>query len=287
MTDPLPASTTAKIAARVQSVRWECTLREVRQFRAFCCNIDSDAIMGVAKQPVPVLTLSPNPVCLGDAVDYDFTGSYAPGSAVVSYAIDWGDLVVVDPAPISGNHNYAAVGTYTVTGTVTEGLGKEQDIEIEVNVINCSKGLLISWTYQASRGGGVYFRDWTADAPAWVARNTGLTGDALYVNHLAMKPACRHLPDTSHELWAATRGGLFRTFNGGRYWRQIVMPDPSNNAGDVPDPTVADVIFRCVVFSRYTKDVVWVLATHAVLDRMYVYRTIDDGLNWTSRGLVI
>lgn len=287
MTDPLPASTLAKIRARNQAARWDCTLREVRQFRAFCCNIDSDAIMGVSKQPVPVLSLSPNPVCLGDAVDYDFAGSYAPGSTVTQYAIDWGDLTVVDPAPISGNHTYAAVGEYTVTGTVREGGGLEQDIEVEVNVIDCSKGLLISWTYHASRGGGVYFRDWTDAVPTWTARNTGLTGDALYVNHLAMKPGSRHLPDTAHELWAATRGGLFRTFNGGQGWIQFSMPDPSNDQGDAPAPTAANMIYRCVVFSRQTKNLAWVLATHDTLSRMYVYRTDDDGGSWTSRGLII
>lgn len=283
MTDPLPASTTAKIAARAQAVRWTCTLLEVRQFRAFCCNIDSDGIMGVSKQPVTVLSLSPNPVCLGDAVDYDFAGSYAPGSAITSYAIDWGDLTIVDPAAASGNHTYAAAGSYTVRGTVTEGLGKTTTVEVEVNVIDCDDGLLIEWTYHASYGGGVYFRDWTADAPAWESRNVGLD---LNVNGLAMRPGSRHKPDTTHELWAACDGGVYRTFDGGRHWAQLTLPDPSNDQADAPAPTVGDLAFQCVVFSKQTADLLWILAARAAPARLYVYRTDDDGLTWTSRGMV-
>ncbi|MHA2377408.1 MAG: hypothetical protein ACXAB9_14720 [Candidatus Thorarchaeota archaeon] len=63
----------------------------VYQFRAYCCSIDSDSLMGVSKQPVPVLDISPNPVCLGDAISWDLSNSYAPGSAIVSYAIDMDD----------------------------------------------------------------------------------------------------------------------------------------------------------------------------------------------------
>lgn len=160
-TPPIPVSIQDKIKARAQSVRFEAILREVIQFRAYCCNIDSDAIMGVSKEPVPVVSIIPNPVCLGEAIDWDFTGSYAPGSAITRRAIDFGDSTVIDPAGVSGAHTYATAGTFTITATVEEGTGTEQEIEIEVNVIDCPEGLLINYTYAALYGFGVFVMDWT------------------------------------------------------------------------------------------------------------------------------
>jgi len=156
-TPALPASVTDKIKARNQSVRFVAVLREVRQFRAYCCNIDSDSIMGVSKIPVPVVTLSPNPICLGSALSWNFTGSYAPGSTVSSRAINFGDSTVVDPAGVSGTHTYATAGTFTVTATVREGGGTEQVITEEVNVIDCSNLLLLSNIYAATDGSGVWY----------------------------------------------------------------------------------------------------------------------------------
>ncbi len=156
-TPPIPASIVTKIKARNQSVRFVAVLREVRQFRAYCCNIDSDSIMGVLKVPVVVLALSPNPVCLGSLIAWNFTGSYAPGSTVSSRAIDFGDSTVVDPAGVSGTHTYATTGTFTVTATVREGGGTEQVIEEEVNVIDCTNLLLLSNIYAATDGSGVWY----------------------------------------------------------------------------------------------------------------------------------
>lgn len=157
-TPPLPASITNKITARSQSVRWAAVLREVREFRAYCCNIDSDTIMGVSKQPVPIVTVEPNPVCLGNSITLSFVGSYAPGSTITNYSINWGDLSTTDPAAVSGNtHTYAAAGEYTITATVEEGTGLQQSVEIEVNVIDCTNALLLSNIYASTDGSGVYY----------------------------------------------------------------------------------------------------------------------------------
>ena len=156
-TPPLPAATLAKIEARNQAVRFEAVLREVRQFRAYCCNIDSNYIFGVEKEPVVVCNVAPNPVCLGNSMTADFTGSYAPGSSVTRRAIDWGDSTIVDPAGVTENHTYLAAGSYTITATIEEGGGSEQDIEIEVNVIDCSDLLLLEYIYAATDGSGVWY----------------------------------------------------------------------------------------------------------------------------------
>lgn len=156
-TPPLPAAITNQIKARNQSVRWAAILREVREFRAYCCNIDSDDIMNVSKEPVVILTLSPNPICLGSAMAWDFTGSYVPGGTVVSRDIDFGDTNT--DSGVSGNHTYAAAGTYTVSATVTDGLGVTQTVTQEVNVIDCTDTLLLNNIYASTDGSGVYYWD--------------------------------------------------------------------------------------------------------------------------------
>lgn len=156
-TPPLPASTLNKMESRSQSVRFEAILREVREFRAYCCSIDSVYIFGVTKQPVVICSVNPNPACLGSAVTANFTGSYAPGSSITRRAIDWGDSTIVDPAAVTENHTYAAAGSYTVTATVQEGGGLEQEIEIEVNVIDCTDFLLLEYIYAATDGSGVWY----------------------------------------------------------------------------------------------------------------------------------
>lgn len=156
-TPPLPGATLAKIRARSQSVRFEAVLREVRQFRAYCCNIDSEYIFGVTKEPVAIVDVSPNPVCLGNAITVDFSGSYAPGSSITRRAVDFGDTTVIDPAGVTETHTYAATGSYTITATVEEGGGLTQEVEIEVNVIDCTNLLLLEYIYAATDGSGVWY----------------------------------------------------------------------------------------------------------------------------------
>ena len=154
-TPPIPVGIINKLKARNQSVRFAAVLREVREFRAYCCNVNSDTIMGVSKQPVPILTVSPNPVCLGNSIAWDFTGSYAPGSTITSYLINFGDSM--SDTGSSGTHTYAAAGTYTITATVEEGTGLTQTVTQEVNVIDCSNLLLLQYIYASTDGVGVWY----------------------------------------------------------------------------------------------------------------------------------
>jgi hypothetical protein len=154
-TPSLPAGLIAKIEARSQSFRFEAVLRETREFRAYCCNIDSATIMGVTKQPTIILSISPNPVCLTNSISWNFAGSYAPGSSIVSYLINFGDAS--SSSASSGTHTYVAAGEYTITATVEEGAGLTQTIEVEVNVIDCSDTLLLTSIYAATDGNGVWY----------------------------------------------------------------------------------------------------------------------------------
>ncbi len=158
-TAPLPVSITDKLKARNQSVRWAAILREVREYRAYCCNIDSDNIMGVSKTPVAILTITPNPVCLGNAITADFTGSYAPGSSITNRRLDFGDATIIDPAGVTETHTYATAGEFTITATITEGGGLTQTVTQEVNVIDCTDTLLLLNIYAATDGSGVWYFD--------------------------------------------------------------------------------------------------------------------------------
>lgn len=280
---PLPDSVLSRMSASHQAVRWKVVLGLTYQFSAYCCDIDSDGIMGVSKNPVPVLDIAPNPVCLGEAVEWDLGDSYAPGSAIVNYSIDMDDGTQYFVQ--SGNHTYGDVGTYTVVATVEEGLGKSQSIEIEVEVIDCDEALLMEFAYVSFDGGGVYFIDFTDEAPAWVDRNTGLSGDELNVNSMVLRPGDARLPNTVHELWIATDGGVFSSFDGGRHWLKMNMPEPSNDEfNDVPAATVDDLDFVCIRYSPKTAGTVYVLAASAT-PRLWIYKTVDWGITWENRGL--
>jgi hypothetical protein len=111
--------------------------------------------MGVSVPPVPIADLSPNPICLGSAMAWDISGSYAPGSAVSSYAIDFGDGN--DDTGQSGNHTYAAAGEYYVEVTITSVAGLVSSTLTEVNVVDCSSPLFLNSIYASVIGSGVYY----------------------------------------------------------------------------------------------------------------------------------
>lgn len=265
-TPPIPQSIVNKIKARSQSVRWTVTLKEVRTFSAYCCNIDSDAIMGVAKQPVPIVSISPNPVCLGESIDWDLTDSYAPGSTVSAWSIDFGDSSNDSGANIAtafGSHTYAAIGSYTVTVVIEEGTGRTTTMTREVNVVDCSEPPA-SFLYIGTDGEGVWFLNRKDGDTNWQQCNTGLTDDALYVNSMVMKPGQGHINSSQHRMCIATRAGVFFTSNGGRSWEQIELPDPSNaEFADSPAATVDELDFIRVFYDNLDANSVYVVAYKA------------------------
>ncbi len=125
---------------------------------------------------------------------------------------------------------------------------------------------------------------------AWVARNTGLTGGALTVRWIVQNPATRHLPSTSHDLWIATNKGIYRSFNGGRQWDQIALPDPSNNEYILPTQFVVEILdFYWIDYDPTNELTLYAIA--AIEDetdgRLWMYKTVDLGVTWTSRGLIV
>lgn len=264
-TTPFGASILDKMSSRAQACRWKSVFKEVRQFRAYCCNIDSDGIMGVAKEPVPIISISPDPACAGSAINWDISDSYAPGSTLTDWEIDFGDSSSDSGSDFpndttSGTHTYADPGAYEIVVTVEEGGGRTQTSTVQLIVVDCGEGEVL-YTYLSTDGQGIYFIDWTADSPAWEIKGNGLTAAGLYVRSLTQNPATKHLPPSKHELWAATLGGIFVSYNGGDNWEQITMPDPSNAEFlDSPAAVVGELDWHKVVFDRNNPDVIYILA---------------------------
>lgn len=257
-TPVLPASIVNKIVARNQAARWYATLKEVRTFSAYCCDINSSGIMGVAKQPVPIISITPNPVCLGEAIDWDLTDSYAPGSTISAWTIAYGDGASDTGANIataSGSHTYAAAGGYTITVTIEEGLGKTTEMEREVNVMDCSEPPA-RWFYAATDGQGVWFLDRAAGSTTWTERNGGLSGNALYVRSIVMKPGDEIKPDAAHELWAATLAGIYKSTNGGRDWQKLTLGNTVDGVAE------ANLDWHHVVFDPNDPDVMYIEASY-------------------------
>lgn len=110
---------------------------------------------------------------------------------------------------------------------------------------------------------------------------------ALSVNYIVQNPRTKHLSSLTHELLIATDGGVFRTYNGGRGWSRIQLPDPSNaEFGDVPAATVDELTFHWCAYDPLTLGVLYALGYKASVNRIWIYRSVDDGLIWSSRGVI-
>lgn len=267
-TSPFPVNILNKLKARSQSSRWTMMLKETREFRAYCCNIDSDSIMGVAKEPVIVASFTPNPICVGANMSWDISSSYAPGSTLTGWTVDFGDLSSTSGSDfpndtISGTHSYASAGTYTIVVNITEGLGLTQESSYEIIVVDC--GELIGtelWSYASTDGEGVFFIDWTDADPQWEDKNMGLEDNALFVRSLAMTPSSRVRPPQTHELWAATLGGIFKTIDGGTTWGEVILSEPSNvEFADGTPATLDELDFHKVIFDPTDESTVYILAS--------------------------
>ena len=268
---PLSGLITNKIEGRQQGVITTIVLKEVRQFRAYCCNISSNAIMGVAKEPVPIVSINPSPICLGDAISWDLTQSYAPGSTITSWEIDFDDSSSSSGAVIgsaSGTHTYGAIGVYDIEVTIEEGLGLSQTVTVQVEVLDCTLTTDIyegTYTYAAdNQGGGVYFIDWGETSPAWESRNNDLLGNSLNIRSLTLDKNTSQLKPNKHYLWIATQGGVYRSTNGGNNWQKMIMGNPDNSYFlDNPVPTEADLDWHKVVLDPNNSDKVFILASYS------------------------
>ncbi len=112
---------------------------------------------------------------------------------------------------------------------------------------------------------------------------------AKSVNWIIQNPSTRHLSNKAHELWIATDDGLYHTFNGGRGWANIPLPDPSNaEFGDNPAATIDELTFHWINYDRGDETILYALGAKSSASRIWVYKATNSGVNiadWSSRGV--
>lgn len=115
------------------------------------------------------------------------------------------------------------------------------------------------------------------------------TTKSLYVNFIEINPNTRKRPQSAHELWIATEAGTYISYNGGNAWTKVLLPDPSNaEFGDAPPATVDELNFDWVGFSPLVgASEIYIRGTKTLSQRMWIYKSVDSGITWTSRGVVI
>lgn len=243
--------------------------------RFFCCTAGN--VVGVTKEPVAVITLTPTVICLGDAMAYDGTSSFDPDGAIANYLWAFGDGNTSVAG--SGNHTYAATGTYVVTLRVTDGTGLHGTAIVRVIVIDCdAEGVLASELFVGHKTAGAFYRSMTG---AWAARNTGLTGNWLNIRDLKLSPHYKFGPSTTRHAWVATQAGVAHSEDDMVTWalHYTDMSDPVISESGGSAVAKADLDWYCIAFSPY-KDEVFILAGTAT--RAWIYWTDDYGVTWDS-----
>ena len=243
--------------------------------RFFCCTAGN--VVGVTKEPVAVIELTPTVICLGDAMAYDSGSSFDPDGAVASQAWDFGDGNT--SAAVSGPHTYTATGTYTVTLTVRDGTGLDGSAYARVLVIDCdAEGDIASELFVGHKTAGAFYRSMDG---AWAARNTGLTGNWLNIRDLKMSPHYKYGPSTTRHVWIATQAGIAHSEDDMVTWtlHYADLGDPYNGESGAAQVAKAALDWYCIAFSPY-KDEVFILAGTAT--RSWVYWTDDYGITWNS-----
>lgn len=239
-TTPLSQDLVDKLT-RATAWRFNNKLGQTFTPRFFCCSDPNEMGIVDGKEPVAVLELSPNPAFPGDTISFDGTNSYDPDGSIVGYAWTFGGGTPSSSSSGSGTVSWASVGEYEVKLIVTDGTGKKSSPARVVMVIKDPNG-----AYFIATSTGVYFTE--DGGQNWVAKNTGLAGDALTVNDIKVDPATQHLSHGEKTLWIATDDGPYVSNDGGDTWTQKLPASVSDIWGDTPAPTPGGLTFEKLLF---------------------------------------
>lgn len=148
-TTPFDAALVASLKEQLQSGKLAVLKQWVDNPQFFCCI--SGNTVGVAKDPVPVLTVPDRVVCIGDNVTVDFSLSWSPTDTLAGqpYTIHWGDGGSVNGNfpnprnPAAENEmyvgGYASVGYYEITIDVQDSLGATASAMLQVYARDCTQ----------------------------------------------------------------------------------------------------------------------------------------------------
>ena len=238
--------------------------------RFFCCV--SGTTVGVDKEPVARKISSVTRVCTNTAVCIDFSKSWSPSSTIASWSVDWGDGNIsngVWPGPGVVCHplgGYALPGVYTVVLTVIDLLGATGTDTQEIEAIDCSE---LELELFAGCGSSGIWRSLNAGV-SWenVSTETLLDTEIYDLKVHPFTIGTDHL-----ELWAATEKGLYKTIDAAGSWGRITLPEPETGLGE---PGMASIVCSTVEPLE-----IYVLTHLPILERAWLYRTVDGGITWT------
>jgi photosystem II stability/assembly factor-like uncharacterized protein len=97
---------------------------------------------------------------------------------------------------------------------------------------------------------------------------------------MVLNPDHYGINDANHELFIATKSGIFITDNGGRSWSGIALPTP-----ETPTATMSGMDYYDMVYGNQNSSIVWALTSNGT--QSWVYRTDDGGSSWASRGVLV
>lgn len=263
-TTPFSASLIANLKGKT-AWRFEGEIGEIFTPRFFCCTDPNTLGIADGKEPVAILSLSPNPVFVGDTVNFDGTDSYDPDGSIASYAFTFASGTPASSSSDSGTVSWAAAGSYEVTLVVTDGTGVKSTPARAIQTVADPD----TDAYVATATGVWYG---TGNPPSWSAKNTGLSGDDLTVYDVKIDPATQGWAEGSKTIWRATAGGIQVSNDGGATWTEKNPASVTDQWGD--GVTVADLEFKQLLFAG---DKLFVAATwlNGSDYRSWVFYTTD------------
>lgn len=193
-TTPFPAALEAALKMPIQGGKLALLKQCVDVPQFFCCI--SGNTVGVAKDPVCVLTIPDRVVCIGDSPTVDFSRSWSPTDFLegTPYTIHWGDGDITNgnfpnprnPAAETETkpNPYVTEGFFDITMEVADTLGAGSTAILQIYVRDCTQppnplpwpryrnphypwaadGMLVADAQQV-----YYTTDWSALNPAWTA----------------------------------------------------------------------------------------------------------------------
>lgn len=242
----------------------------------------------LVKPPVCKLSAIPLVQFVGEDIDWDISESRSSTSTLDTYNIDFGGGGVTNITDAdwsgakTGTVQYDAVGTYTVTATVTDVLDDtSKPAKLTIQIVAKEQRVYIGTT-----DAGVFV---LTPSTAATASNSGLSGDQLKLRDIKLHPAYKDLPAGQQHVWIATADGVSYSTDGAATWTNISKTDlglPVNTAGDSPAPITTDLDQVGIAFDPQDAGRVYVLRTTA--ERAWLYWTDDSGATWANHqvGLV-
>lgn len=264
------------------------------QPRFFC---DDSATVFTSKPGVAKLKMSPVVQFINTNISYDVSQSNHPTGTFSTFDIAWGGTTDIGDLSAqswagskTGNVQYTTVGIYTASLTLTDTLGNVSQ-PAKQKIIIVDQIAAIARVFIATDDSGVYVYD-PGGTPT--QSNTGLTGDYLKVNSLAVNPHFSSLPAANQHVWIATVGGVAYSTDGAANWTTITpatLGDPTNSAGDGAPPDTDDLDQIAIAFDPQDWRRVYLLrATKSTWNasndpRIFRYMSTDYGPTWASVGI--